>query len=61
MGEIIISLPVVVIVFVIIAIGDTIVSKIVFKKWGYTRKREKELEDLDEKAFFLKKRKKWYK
>ena len=56
MGEIIISLPV-----VVIAIGYTIVSKIVFKKWGYTRKREKELEDLDEKAFFLKKRKKWYK
>ena len=43
MGEIIISLPVVVIVFVIIAIGYTIVSKIVFKKWGYTRKREKNL------------------
>lgn len=61
MGEIIISLPVLAVVFVIIITGYTIVSKIVLKKWGYTRKREKELEDLDEKAFFPKKKKKWYK
>lgn len=59
MGKIIISLPVLAVVFVIIVIGYTIVSKMVFKKWGYTRKREKELEDLDEKAFFTKKKKKW--
>lgn len=59
MGKIIISLPVMAVVFVIIVIGYTIVSKMVFKKWGYTRKREKELEDLDEKAFFTKKKKKW--
>lgn len=42
-GEIIISLPVLIIVFIIIAIGYVIVSKIVYKKWGYTKKREKEL------------------
>lgn len=59
MGKIIISLPVLAVVFVIIVIGYTIVSKMVFKKWGYTRKREKELEDLDERAFFTKKKKKW--
>lgn len=43
MGEIIISLPVVVIVFVIIAIGYTIVSKIVFKNGGIPEKGKKNL------------------
>ncbi len=48
----IISLPVLVTVFFIIAIGYIIVSKIVYKKWGYTKKREEELEKVSEKDLF---------
>lgn len=48
-GKIIISLPVLIVVFIIIVIGYMIVSKIVYKKWGYTKKRERELENAGEK------------
>ncbi len=48
----IISLPVLVVVFIIIAAGYVILSKIVYKKWGYTKKREQELENASGKEFF---------
>lgn len=48
-GKMIISLPVLIVVFIIIAVGYRVVSRIVYKKWGYTKKREKELENAGEK------------
>lgn len=48
-GKMIISLPVLIVVFIVIVVGYTVVSRIVYKKWGYTKKREKELENAGEK------------
>lgn len=46
LGQQIASPVVILVVFVVALIGSTIVSKIAFKKWGYTREREKELEEM---------------
>jgi len=43
--KMIISMPVIIIVLMIIAAGYTIMQRIIYKKWGYTEKREKELEE----------------
>lgn len=53
-GKVIISLPVLIVVFIIIVAGYVLVYKIVYKKWGYTKKREKELEDATENGLFPK-------
>lgn len=56
-GRMIISLPVFIIAAFIIVVGYIIVSVIVNKKWGYTEKRERELENIDEAKFFSKRKK----
>lgn len=56
-GKVIISVPVILIVLGIIIIGYVLLEKIVVKKWGYTKEREKELEELDENAYLAKKSK----
>ena len=50
----IISVPVLLIMIVVIIIGYLLVNYIVNKKWGYTEKREKELENTDETDFMKK-------
>lgn len=55
--EIIISLPVIIIVALVAAAGYIIVAKVAGRKWGYTKEREKELEDIPEDAFFKRRRK----
>ena len=57
----IVSIPVLLIVLVVIVIGYLLLEKIVNKKWGYTKEREKELEELDVDAYFNKKGSKWRK
>ena len=46
LGQQIASPVVILVVFVIAFMGSTIVTKIAFKKWGYTKEREKELEEM---------------
>ena len=45
----IVSPEVLFIMLLVAAAGYVIMSKIVNKKYGYTKKREKELENIDEK------------
>ena len=47
--ESIVSPEVLFIMLLVAAAGYFIMSKIVNKKYGYTKKREKELENIDEK------------
>ncbi len=53
----VISLPVIIIVIIIIAAGYMIMSRIFYKKWGYTEKREKELEEIGSESFLMKHKK----
>ena len=50
----IISVPVFLIMTAVIITGYLLVNYIVNKKWGYTEKREKELENTDETDFMKK-------
>ncbi len=60
-GKVIVSIPVLFIVLVIIIVGYLLLQKIVNKKWGYTKEREKELEEFDENEYLNKKGSKWRK
>ncbi len=55
--KLIITLPVIIIVAFTAVTGYIILSKIASKKWGYTKEREKELEDIPEDALLKKRRK----
>lgn len=58
-GEMILSLPVIIIAGIIIAAGYIILTRVSDKKWGYTEKREKELEDSDVNEVFSRSKKHW--
>lgn len=52
--KLIITLPVIIIVAFIAVTGYIILLKIAGKKWGYTKEREKELEDASINGIFKK-------
>ncbi len=46
-GEVIVSPKILLVMAVLVAVGKVIVHRIANRKWGYTKKREKELEEAD--------------
>lgn len=55
--KVIVTLPVIIIVALVCTVGYIIVSRVADRKWGYTKDREKELENIPEDVFYKKRRK----
>lgn len=50
-GKVIVSPWLLLVVLIIVMFGYVVVNYIAKRKWGYTPKREKELENIDKRKF----------